>query len=581
MKNKIIARNLTARAEYDVPGNSPATRLESGVGNCYPGLEYDHRNFDRRFFPGLVFEYVSQDDAQTPQLTRRGARLALVDSADTALQAPPPEFADVARALRQALSDNGEALGASSAQWFLDEIEQAGTSVILRGDDGTPLDGLVVWRLVRSLRIGKVTLKLKRRDDAAARSISLSGWRRRFTDETTGVIDASFVPGELTQSLCSPWMHDFRDCGCTYWASNHPDIVFPEIPLDQGLLPAGSSDQPLQTDVRVDWLRSDRELGATPAVGRRAARSAQMSHFEINQRWQDLDIVLEGREIGDFYLPRSRQLDNARPYATPAELRDHLLELAGLEHLVALMYLYARYSVRTPAEITNSQRPFLTEDVDFARHTLLQLAISEMQHLRWVNQILWGLFEAEIVPGWTKFEPALTPSPVIPAAGDVTAPVPAQLLPLTARTLELFVAIEQPSGFIDGRYARATSTLLGSQYPRQLHELASAIVRDGEQHYLHFRDMQTVLSAYSAEYLRPLALAAPDDLAVAPALGTYKKILDELAAGYQRGDVSNMKDLSAARADMFVLDEQLETLAASGKGVPLLSLFPAAPVSPP
>ena len=68
MINKILPRNLTARAAYNVPGNPPSTRPESGVANCYPGLEYDHRNLDRRFFPGLVFEFVSQGDATAPSV---------------------------------------------------------------------------------------------------------------------------------------------------------------------------------------------------------------------------------------------------------------------------------------------------------------------------------------------------------------------------------------------------------------------------------------------------------------------------------------------------------------------------------
>ena len=44
---KIFPRNLTARAAHRVAGNPASTRLESGVGNCYPGLEFDHRNLDR------------------------------------------------------------------------------------------------------------------------------------------------------------------------------------------------------------------------------------------------------------------------------------------------------------------------------------------------------------------------------------------------------------------------------------------------------------------------------------------------------------------------------------------------------
>src|SRR4051794_34912163 len=57
--NKIFPRNLTAQAAYLVPGNPVVTRPEDAVANCFPGLELDIRNLDRRFFPGLVFNFVT------------------------------------------------------------------------------------------------------------------------------------------------------------------------------------------------------------------------------------------------------------------------------------------------------------------------------------------------------------------------------------------------------------------------------------------------------------------------------------------------------------------------------------------
>ena len=57
--HKIFPRNLTARAGYLVPGNPVVTRPEDAVANCFPGLELDVRNLERRFFPGLVFNFVT------------------------------------------------------------------------------------------------------------------------------------------------------------------------------------------------------------------------------------------------------------------------------------------------------------------------------------------------------------------------------------------------------------------------------------------------------------------------------------------------------------------------------------------
>ena len=48
MTMRIFPRNLTAHAATQIVGNPVTTRLESGVGNCFPGLEFDHRNLDRR-----------------------------------------------------------------------------------------------------------------------------------------------------------------------------------------------------------------------------------------------------------------------------------------------------------------------------------------------------------------------------------------------------------------------------------------------------------------------------------------------------------------------------------------------------
>src|SRR5258706_6238652 len=79
---KILPRNLTARAAYRVAGNPDITRPEDSVGNCYPGLDTDLRNLDRRFFPGLVFEFVARRDTDAPYTEphRYGAWLSYIDN---------------------------------------------------------------------------------------------------------------------------------------------------------------------------------------------------------------------------------------------------------------------------------------------------------------------------------------------------------------------------------------------------------------------------------------------------------------------------------------------------------------------
>src|SRR5215469_59738 len=83
-RNKIFPRNLTARSNKAlerVVGNPANTRLESGVANCFPGLEFDVRTLDNRFFPGLLFRFVTTplypDEGTT--LNQQGVRLLYID----------------------------------------------------------------------------------------------------------------------------------------------------------------------------------------------------------------------------------------------------------------------------------------------------------------------------------------------------------------------------------------------------------------------------------------------------------------------------------------------------------------------
>ena len=37
-------------------------------------------------------------------------------------------------------------------------------------------------------------------------------------------------PGQLTQSLCSPWQNDYRECACYYWAASRPATMTCTVP---------------------------------------------------------------------------------------------------------------------------------------------------------------------------------------------------------------------------------------------------------------------------------------------------------------------------------------------------------------
>ncbi|MCA1671284.1 MAG: ferritin-like protein, partial [Actinobacteria bacterium] len=459
-------------------------------------------------------------------------------------------------------------------------VEQAGTRLEFVDDQGVNLDGLVAWRLIRSLRPGQITVTVTQRipSDPSPQpppSVQLTGWRRAYTDPRTGVIDTTYQPGELTQSLCSPWTHDFRDCSCTYWASNHPDIVFPSLAPGQSTQPGGLPTDPSDEN-HINWQRdpSFADLHAQPLPSQGANRPFDISYYQINKQWQDLSVVLEGRETDGLYIPRSAARDQAVPFRTDEELWKRIEELAGLEHLVALLYLYALFSILDPAQAQQRQQdglwPTLADDVAFTRSVLLEIATSEMQHLRWANHLLWGLAEATNRP----YEPAIVPPARVLPAAHGGAPRPAELAALTADTLALFVDIERSSSFIDGQYARVTATLRHPGYPPHLYQLASNIATEGEEHYLNFRDLQHVLGPYGRQepvYLRPVSLADPAAPGVAEALAVYRQITDLLMTGYQFGNQQNGRALAQARDLMFDLQDRAEELAKQGHGIPFLA----------
>src|ERR1700740_3461691 len=159
---KIFPRNLTARAAMQITGNPVNTRLESGVGNCFPGLEFDHRNLDRRFFPGLLFEF-----------TANGALLQQVVLDDPDLDQSSPLG-------KKLVGDVGK--GLAQGDWFLEEITQGGNSIMIPRDRQTLGLEMVSWRVGRCVTTGAVKIRLQRRSnndrrDVAGAAIELEGNR--------------------------------------------------------------------------------------------------------------------------------------------------------------------------------------------------------------------------------------------------------------------------------------------------------------------------------------------------------------------------------------------------------------------
>jgi hypothetical protein len=576
----IEPRNLTARLAFHIQGNPDITRPEDTVANCYPGLELDIRNLDRRFFPGLVFDFIARNDTGAaysyPQIY--GAKLMYLDSQqDPDLQTPE------GRDLYDALTGKvGSAL--QNGVWYLDWIEQSGHRLFMnRSVDKTesPMDGLFVWRLVRGLEPGPLKIALKRRDaDAAA--IELTGWRRVFLDPKTGVINAAYQPGEMLQSLCSPWQHDFRDCYCHYWASNHPDVVYGEIYPGEPTLPGGAAEDPQRANTPIDWLRADRSramaAGALNAFTKN--RPHQYDAFQINQTWQDLHVVIGDTEIGGLYV--SPGVETANPLASPEELATKLRDtLAGLELALICEYLYARFSLLSTSEAEKMQRwPTLADDVRFARHYLMLVAASEMQHLRWVNELLWTLYDHKLI---ANYDPVLVPAKHIPDGRKGFRP--RALRRLEPATLEDFIAVEYPSGFIDGAYAQVVATLRDTKtYPAHMIQMAQRIVSDGTQHFSRLQDIKAAFKTYAGSetppYLRKLQEGTPQQTSEAgEKLAVIVAHINTAYVDGAHGDLAHSgKDIVAARTAMNELLDIGESLAADqALGIPFFAFLDPSP----
>jgi hypothetical protein len=541
-EEKLLARNAaavrswahTAALTRRVPGNPVSTRLESGVGNCFPGLECDLRNLERRFFPFVEVDISDQEIV-----------VARVD-------------VDGVEAAAQAGTLNDPALGgyrrlarslAAGERWVIRTLEgdfpPLGHLTLQIRNLGLPSPGGAAdreppdaWTAIRLLRQDSVvTLGLGR----AGRPVSfeLQAPRARYLDPS-GALATMFQPGEMTQSLCSPWTHDFRDCGCFYWASNHPDIVLPPAPV------APSNDP--GWNMPVPWQRWDRQTTTPPSpASTDDPTDSEMRYFEINQRWQLLNFVLEGREQPDPYAAGKLDPTTFTPLASAAELMTHLRYAAGVELAVIQEYIAAAYSLQSPDQLAGALRDVVR--TVFAE--VMRIAVSEMAHLRRVNDLLRRLtLRGNAAP--PPFQPALGVAQRVPGRNG-TRPVQARALTKDPALAD-FLALEKPSVSVDGLYARILVSLdtlqVGNDEDRQT---VRSIMADGADHFATFTDIAEWLRPHDeAAYLRANLRSAPAGNALHRDLQTrYADLLDRLWTGYQLGVPTGGVSVNEARAMMF------------------------------
>jgi hypothetical protein len=539
---KLIPRNVAALRRgqnqrdgvRSAAGNPVSTRLESGVGNCYPGLECDLRNLERRFFPFLEVDISDTE-----------INIVSVDVAGVRASARSGQISADAEATYR-LIDTGLTQG---KRWTVAEmrgtygplgIQNLTISTLAApsaGDGRLPPDA---WAAVRLLTEGsEVQLTLKQGNIRRL----LAGNRARYLDDN-GALARMFLPGELTQSLCSPWTHDFRDCGCFYWASNHPDIVLP-------LVPAAAPPTPeINTD--VPWERADRSLAGLPAPATINAPD-ELSYYDINSKWQTLNFVLENRETVSPYRPGSF---TALRFADQAELETNLRYAAGVELAVIHEYLAAAYSLKTDGLPAAAQ-----DDVVAARAELMRITYSEMRHVRAVNDVLRALNPSAFVPALRVASNVPGPQPGVLRAVEAR--------PATPEAIQTFIDIEKPSVSVDGLYSRVLATLedLGTN---EMSQTIRSVMADGESHFETFSFIQEWLSPHDpAVYLRSLTLAKPPagNALNATLQQAYRNLLARLFQGYSLGIPAGAPDINAARDSMLGptgLDGAAEAVASAG-----------------
>ncbi|WP_425074901.1 ferritin-like domain-containing protein [Sagittula sp. S175] len=477
---KIFPRNLTARAAYIVPGNPVVTRPEDGVDNCYPGLEMDAKNIQKMFFPGLYFEVYGAP----------GAKLGGLMPASLAQQ-----WID--------LGLSQDDLGDDLYMWAMrGAVTDLSGTVNTVNFDFTGKQGLYVWRQINALMPGDVSVAIGPKPPAkgapltAAMSAMEQGTSHIERDpngtllwaaltaprldylDAQGVLQPEvYDPGDLTRTLCTPWTYDFRDCQCFYWASNKPDVISSE-------------------DGQYEYLNFQRKNRFVEpqtqdiAYGYNARRQREIDYAEMMDDWKQLRPVLNGREQGDTYVPPEGPVG---PVLTLEQIKTEVTYLASVEHALAVQYLYAFYSVDVPWV-----EPDKDEDLRMFRlwnsaRTVFDVAIDEMRHFRWANEIL-SLLGAE-----TTAKRAST-------LGR-TFKVPFYLQSLSSPQLQWFIDVERPSrstvAGLDGMYVGILHSLqqlpddaLDPEVRRQAVEIVKLIVDEGEGHYVRFSTAQQNFAYY-------------------------------------------------------------------------------------
>jgi hypothetical protein len=265
----IRPKNLTAQLLHRGAGNPPQTHPTTAVGNFFPGLEFNFLNVWKRLFVGIELletgaEVLRVDPDQPTNIQAlRGGFLIAVDGRPTIAPIVGPK----------SVGGPDVQLGTVALEWtnVLSEVHAAKGGTDQRADCTFQLaapgtDG--------QLQIATIPFAVRRLIDA----------------DTALISRAANLPGELTESLCSPWQTDYIGCACYYWASNRPDYVNVER--------AG------QGSLGHNWLNPSRVNAAdgTPRYTLRPENT--LRHEDILQGWEHkFQFVIGGKDTDGAVPP--------------------------------------------------------------------------------------------------------------------------------------------------------------------------------------------------------------------------------------------------------------------------------------
>jgi len=204
----IAADALLEQLSYRAAGNPPGTLPTTAISNCFPGLEFDFRNVWKNIFVGIELHesdnlVVGTDQAHEALRFRRLVRIRVPRRRSGAIE---QTLITIVRGPSTA-GGAAEDLGPTALEWtnaLAHVVAAAGREI--------------TCEFTRQEAGGQV-------DPGVATEAFQLQVRAFFQPDTAVISRELLTPGQLTQSLCSPWQNDYRECACYYWAASRPDYV--------------------------------------------------------------------------------------------------------------------------------------------------------------------------------------------------------------------------------------------------------------------------------------------------------------------------------------------------------------------